>query len=51
MVDLGDYSLIDADIVGRVVFLSVVGMNCMGHICRNEEGTLDGPFETVYRGR
>lgn len=32
VVDLGDYSLVDAYIVGRVVLLGVVGMDCMGHV-------------------
>lgn len=50
VVDLSNHSAVDADVVSGVVLLGVVGMNRVGHVGRNEEGTLDGAFEAVEGG-
>ncbi len=39
-IELDDRSAAQHRMVGRVVFLGIVGMPCVGVVCRNHEGTL-----------
>ena len=47
VVDLGYDSSIDADIVVGLMLFSVIGMDCMGHISRNQEGLLHSLLEAI----
>lgn len=47
MVNLEADTFVELDLVGFFVFLSIVWMNGMGHICRDKEGVQENLMERV----
>ena len=47
MVNLCNNTLIDSYIMSYLMFLRIVRVDCMSHISRNKEGSLDCSFEII----